>query len=169
MARSTRNHPRNVDRRCSIGITCDRYVRIGRVIRSAKRNAIASPKLMPPFQRAAASGIFPTEHTNEITATNGPTMGLDFLNGSKDQVARWCHLQEVLVDTNVKGLRRSMLVRNPCASGRVCRRWPANARAFWPARILVLPASSVRHLKFRAALITPCGSTGIRIRRGLQT
>src|SRR5258708_14515352 len=53
------------------------------MIRSAKMNAIASPKLMPPFQRTAASGIFPTEHTNEITATNGPTIGLDLLNGSK--------------------------------------------------------------------------------------
>ena len=169
MARSTRSHPRNVDRPSSIRNTCDRYFRIGSMIRSAKMNAIASPKLMPPFQRTAASGIFPTEHTNEITATNGPTIGLDFLNGSKGQVARWCHHQEVLVDTNVKGLRRSMLVRNPCASGRVSRRWPTNARAFWPARILVLPASSVRHLRFRAALITPCGSTVIRIRRGLQT
>ena len=38
-------------------------------------NAIAPPKLMPPFQSTAASGIFPTEHTNEITATSGPTIG----------------------------------------------------------------------------------------------
>src|SRR5258707_8726635 len=33
------------------------------------------PKLMPPFQSTAASGIFPTGHTNEMTATSGPTSG----------------------------------------------------------------------------------------------
>src|SRR5450755_3266534 len=38
-------------------------------------NAITPPKLMPPFQSTAASGIFPTEHTNAMTATSGPTIG----------------------------------------------------------------------------------------------
>src|SRR6266704_4319019 len=50
-------------------------LRIGRMIRSAKMKAIAPPKLMPPFHSTAASGILPTEHTNEITATSGPTIG----------------------------------------------------------------------------------------------
>jgi hypothetical protein len=44
-------------------------------MRSAKMNAITPPKLMPPFQSTAASGIFPTEQTNEMTATSGPTIG----------------------------------------------------------------------------------------------
>ena len=34
---------------------------------------ITPPKLMPPFQRAAASGTLPTEHTKLTRATNGPT------------------------------------------------------------------------------------------------
>jgi len=34
--------------------------------------ATTPPKLMPPFHRTAASGIFPTEQTNEMIATNGP-------------------------------------------------------------------------------------------------
>jgi len=38
-------------------------------------NAITPPKLMPPFQRTAASGMFPTEHTNEMIATSGPAIG----------------------------------------------------------------------------------------------
>src|ERR1700730_5864966 len=38
-------------------------------------DAITPPKLMPPFQRTAASGMFPTEHTNEMTAASGPTIG----------------------------------------------------------------------------------------------
>jgi hypothetical protein len=42
-------------------------------------NAITPPKLMPPFQSTAASGIFPTEQTNEITATRGPTIGPQIL------------------------------------------------------------------------------------------
>jgi hypothetical protein len=33
------------------------------------------PKLMPPFQRTAASGTFPIEHTNDSMATIGPTIG----------------------------------------------------------------------------------------------
>src|SRR6266446_5970184 len=48
---------------------------IGRTIRSAKMKAITPPKLMPPFHNTAASGILPTEQTNEMTATSGPTMG----------------------------------------------------------------------------------------------
>jgi len=35
--------------------------------------AITPLKLMPPFQSTAASGIFPTEHTNEMTATRNAT------------------------------------------------------------------------------------------------
>jgi hypothetical protein len=38
-------------------------------------NAITPPKLMPPFQSTAASGMYPTEYTNEITATSGPMIG----------------------------------------------------------------------------------------------
>jgi hypothetical protein len=38
-------------------------------------NAITPPKLMPPFQSTAARGIFLTEHTKEMTATSGPTIG----------------------------------------------------------------------------------------------
>ena len=45
------------------------------MIRSAKMNAITPPKLMPPFHSTAASGTFPTEHTNDSTATSGPTSG----------------------------------------------------------------------------------------------
>jgi len=37
--------------------------------------ATTPPKLIPPFHRTAASGMFPTEHTKEIIATNGPTIG----------------------------------------------------------------------------------------------
>src|SRR5579883_1326125 len=49
--------------------------RIGSTIRSAKINAITPPKVLPPFQRTAASGTFPTEQTNEMMATIGPTNG----------------------------------------------------------------------------------------------
>src|SRR6058998_590304 len=49
--------------------------RIGSTIRSAKMNASTPPKLMPPFQRTAASGTLPTEQTKLITATSGPTSG----------------------------------------------------------------------------------------------
>src|SRR4029077_4061038 len=42
---------------------------------SSEDDAITPPKLMPPFQRTAARGMFPTEHTNEMTATSGPTIG----------------------------------------------------------------------------------------------
>src|SRR5215813_1144565 len=48
---------------------------IGNTIRSAKIKAITPPKLMPPFQSTAASGMFPTEQTNERTETIGPTTG----------------------------------------------------------------------------------------------
>ena len=34
---------------------------------------ITPPKLIPPCQRAAAIGTLPIEHTNVITAMNGPT------------------------------------------------------------------------------------------------
>src|SRR6266568_8284668 len=44
-------------------------------IRSAKMKAITPPKLLPPFQRTAASGTFPIEQTNETIATSGPTIG----------------------------------------------------------------------------------------------
>ena len=36
-------------------------LRIGSTIRSAKMKAITPPKLMPPFQKTAASGTFPIE------------------------------------------------------------------------------------------------------------
>ncbi len=38
-------------------------------------NAITPPKLIPPFQSTAASGMLPTEQTNESTAMSGPTTG----------------------------------------------------------------------------------------------
>ena len=38
-------------------------------------NAMTPPKLMPLFHSTAASGTFPTEQTNEMTATSGPTSG----------------------------------------------------------------------------------------------
>jgi len=44
-------------------------------IRSAKMKATTPPKLMPPFHSTAASGMLPTEQTNEMTATSGPTIG----------------------------------------------------------------------------------------------
>src|SRR5260370_10490424 len=48
---------------------------IGSTMSSAQINAITPPKLIPPFQRTAASGMLPTEQTKESTATNGPTSG----------------------------------------------------------------------------------------------
>ena len=47
---------------------------IGSTIRSAKMNAITPPKLIPPDQRTAARGTFPTEQTNERIAITGPTI-----------------------------------------------------------------------------------------------
>src|SRR5215208_4312073 len=47
----------------------------GKTIRSAKMKAITPPKLIPPFHRIAAKGTLPMEHTNESTATSGPTRG----------------------------------------------------------------------------------------------
>src|SRR4029077_17058742 len=49
--------------------------KIGSTIRSANMNAMTPPKLMPPFHSTAASGMFPTEHTNDMMATTGPTSG----------------------------------------------------------------------------------------------
>ena len=37
------------------------------------------PKLMPPFQRIAASGTLPIEQTNDDIDTSGPTMGPQIL------------------------------------------------------------------------------------------
>ena len=37
-------------------------------------NAITPANEIPPDQSTAASGTFPTEHTNERTATSGPTI-----------------------------------------------------------------------------------------------
>src|ERR1700704_4398649 len=48
---------------------------IGSTRRSEKMNAITPPKLLPPFQRIAASGTFPTEHTKDSIAMMGPTIG----------------------------------------------------------------------------------------------
>src|SRR5260370_29579972 len=48
---------------------------MGSTVRSAKMKATTPPKLIPPFHRTAASGMFPTEHTKEIIATKGPTIG----------------------------------------------------------------------------------------------
>src|SRR5271156_551487 len=38
-------------------------------------NAMTPPKLMPPFQRTAASGTLPIEQTKDTIATMGPTIG----------------------------------------------------------------------------------------------
>ena len=45
------------------------------MMRSAKMNATTPPKLIPPFHSTTASGTFPIEQTNEMTATTGPTSG----------------------------------------------------------------------------------------------
>ena len=45
------------------------------MIRSPKMKAITPPKLIPPFQSTAASGMFPTEQTKLSTATAGPITG----------------------------------------------------------------------------------------------
>src|SRR5919197_2254577 len=49
--------------------------RIGSTIGSARTNARTPPKLIPPFQRIAASGTFPIEQTKLRIATAGPTTG----------------------------------------------------------------------------------------------
>src|SRR5437588_11594366 len=49
--------------------------RIGSTMRSAKTKARTPPKLMPPFQRIAASGTLPIEQTKLRIATAGPTTG----------------------------------------------------------------------------------------------
>jgi hypothetical protein len=50
-------------------------VRIGRISRSAKRNATTPPKLMPPFHSTAANGTLPIEQTKLRIDTIGPTIG----------------------------------------------------------------------------------------------
>ena len=45
------------------------------MIRSAKMNEITPPKLMPPFQRTAASGTFPIEHTKLRDRDDRPDQG----------------------------------------------------------------------------------------------
>src|SRR5438132_543572 len=50
-------------------------LRIGKISRSAKMKLITPPKLIPPFHSTAASGTFPTEHTNDAIETRGPTTG----------------------------------------------------------------------------------------------
>src|SRR5438270_13194556 len=63
---------------------------IGSTIRSAQINAITPAKLIAPFQRTAASGILPTEQTNERTATNGP------MSGPQNVVATGCDIRKKL-------------------------------------------------------------------------
>ena len=48
---------------------------MGSTIRSAKMNEITPPKLIPPFQRTAASGTFPMEQTKDRRETSGPMSG----------------------------------------------------------------------------------------------
>lgn len=48
-----------------------RFVRTG----SAKRKLTTPPKLMPPFHTTPASGMLPTEQTDDSIATSGPTSG----------------------------------------------------------------------------------------------
>ncbi len=43
--------------------------------RSANTKAITPPKLAPPLQSTAASGMLPTEQTKEATAISGPSRG----------------------------------------------------------------------------------------------
>src|SRR3981081_382140 len=50
--------------------------RIGRMTRSAKIKLTPPPKLMPPFQRTAARGTFPTEQTKLSIEIIGPISGL---------------------------------------------------------------------------------------------
>src|SRR5215472_11055907 len=51
----------------------------GRTIRSAKMKETTPPKLIPPRQRTAASGTFPTEQTKLTMASSGPTNGPSIL------------------------------------------------------------------------------------------
>ena len=45
------------------------------MIRSAKMKLTTPPKLIPPFQRTAASGTFPTEQTQLHQRESGPSRG----------------------------------------------------------------------------------------------
>jgi hypothetical protein len=50
-------------------------IRIGRMIRSAKMNAMTPPKLIPPFHSTPASGTLPIEQTKLSTEMTGPIIG----------------------------------------------------------------------------------------------
>src|SRR6266567_6475925 len=66
--------------------------RIGITIKSANKNAITPPKLLPPFHKTAARGTFPTEQTNDNMATIGPTSGLqNFVSKGWDVRKNDCH------------------------------------------------------------------------------
>jgi len=49
--------------------------RNGGTIRFAKIKATTPPKLIPSLQKIATAKTLPTEQTNELMATNGPTIG----------------------------------------------------------------------------------------------
>src|SRR5688572_25329806 len=51
-------------------------------------NAITPANEIPPDQSTAASGTFPTEHTNESTATSGPTITFSTVFGQPDSSVR---------------------------------------------------------------------------------
>ena len=52
------------------------------ISRSAKTNAITPANEIPPAQSTAASGMFPTEQTNDSAATSGPTIAF---SGTRSQ------------------------------------------------------------------------------------
>src|ERR1700736_3517073 len=68
-----------------------------------------------------------------------------------------------------KGCERSIRLRNPLRFEPALCGFEDHASAFWAVCVLILPASSVRRLRFRAALIPPCGPIIVRICRGLRT
>ena len=126
------------------------------------------PLANPSSERHLKQQLLPRKDT----ATGGTERNSSSKCRAVDAHPRWglywddsrpCDAHSVLVNTNVKGLRRSMPVRNPFASGRVNRRRPT-IRALQQQT----PWRS-RKLPFRTALIAPRGSNLVRNRRGLQT
>src|SRR5438132_1098679 len=61
---------------------------IGMTIRSAQINEITPPKLMPCDHSRLASGMFPTEQTNEIMAMIGPTSAFSINRPTGDPVCK---------------------------------------------------------------------------------
>src|SRR6202790_5109153 len=139
--------------------------RIGRKIRAAKMNASAPPKLMPPFHSTAASGIFPTEHTNEITATSGPTIGPhsvassgwstpknDCQNSTGTHAASAPAINRppaMSSHTEAQSITKEWLIAvNPCSEVMRCQRLPSPQTdisiSAWPSIRPAMPLSACR-------------------------